>query len=139
MCRRAGPGRYRVYTKNDSFSSRQTDLIFKLRENLYPALLLTVCVDGVEHGHDPLLEGGGEIIVLFTLANVLQRGLELLDGDSAVLFTYKHYHCTFIVLYRISTMFMGIGNYQWSTYQGLTLLRSAISEIWSHKSHIIME
>ena len=38
----------------------------------FPALLLTVCVDGVEHGHDPLLEGGGEVIVLFTLANVLQ-------------------------------------------------------------------
>ena len=67
---------------------------------------VTVSINGVEHGHDPLLEGGWEVIVLFALANVLQRGLELLDGDSAVLFTYKHYHCTFIVLYRISKTFM---------------------------------
>ena len=33
---------------------------------------VTVSINGVEHGHDPLLEGGGEVIVLFALANVLQ-------------------------------------------------------------------
>ena len=98
--------------------------IFKLREDLYPALLLTVCVDGVEHGHDPLLEGGGEIIVLFTLANVLQRGLELLDCDSAVLFTYKHYHCTFIV----STEYL---QYLWGTINGPHI---RVSPCWGRQS-----
>ena len=32
---------------------------------------VTVSINGVEHGHDPLLEGGREVIVFLTLANIL--------------------------------------------------------------------
>lgn len=46
---------------------------------------MTVSVDGVEHGHYPLFEGGRQIIVIFPLADILQRALEFLNSHRSVL------------------------------------------------------
>ena len=58
--------------------------MFKVKKVLQ-LFLLTVSVNGVEHGHYPLFEGRRQIIVFFSLADILQRGLKFLNSHRPVL------------------------------------------------------
>ena len=52
---------------------------------MYCVIVFTVSVNCVEHGNNPLLEGGWKLIVLLPMADILQGALELLYGNGPIL------------------------------------------------------
>ena len=95
-------------------------------------MYFTVSVNCVEHCHNPLLEGGRKVIILLALTDIFQSALKLLNSDCSILEWCVEGRELKRLVRLIIIMSLNLPYL-------LTLLRSAISAIWSHKSLIIME
>ena len=100
----------------------------------------TISVDSVEHGNYPLSECCGQFIIFLVLTNIFDRTLELLHSNIAIL---QSDLCIDELIKLIIYVEMYVMCVHWWTSVKLklilTLLRSAMSEIWSHSSLIIIE